>query len=205
MTKKVCTNCEKKLTRRNKSGYCQTCLNNRLCILCEQKIDYRNKNNICQTCLKIDEKFCVDCNKKLDKRAKSGYCLTCLGKHKTGHNHPNWKGASSPKFCTHCNNKLDSRNKSGYCAKCFSSVKLSGSNNPNWKGGKSVEKKGYIRIRKGFKYVYEHRFVMEKKLGRKLKPGEVVHHKDGNKHNNKPDNLELFSSNGEHLMIHHKE
>jgi len=39
--------------------------------------------------------------------------------------------------------------------------------------------------------VYIHREAMEKKLGRKLKPGEVVHHKDENKRNNDPNNLEL--------------
>jgi hypothetical protein len=32
---------------------------------------------------------------------------------------------------------------------------------------------------------------MEKKLGRKLKPGEVVHHIDENKRNNDPENLSL--------------
>lgn len=32
---------------------------------------------------------------------------------------------------------------------------------------------------------------MENMLGRALLPGEVVHHKDGNKKNNNPDNLEL--------------
>ena len=39
--------------------------------------------------------------------------------------------------------------------------------------------------------VYIHREVMEQKLGRELKPGELVHHKDENKRNNDPDNLEL--------------
>jgi len=44
------------------------------------------------------------------------------------------------------------------------------------------------------KIVYIHRQVMEEKLGRKLKPGELVHHKDENKLNNDPDNLELSNS-----------
>lgn len=49
--------------------------------------------------------------------------------------------------------------------------------------------------------VYIHREVMEQKLGRKLKPGELVHHKDENKRNNHPGNLEL-SDRGSHLRKH---
>ena len=48
-------------------------------------------------------------------------------------------------------------------------------------------------------YVREHRLVMEQKLGRRLEPGEVVHHIDEDRTNNAPENLELFTSNGEHL------
>lgn len=40
-------------------------------------------------------------------------------------------------------------------------------------------------------YVYEHRLVMEQKLGRRLQAEEEPHHKDENKENNHPDNLEL--------------
>jgi hypothetical protein len=51
-------------------------------------------------------------------------------------------------------------------------------------------------------YVREHRLVMEKKLGRYLEPYEVVHHKDHNRKNNDPDNLELKASNSEHRKEH---
>ena len=50
---------------------------------------------------------------------------------------------------------------------------------------------------------HAHRAIMESHLGRALKSGEVVHHKDGNKRNNSIDNLQLFSSQSEHVRWHH--
>ena len=49
-----------------------------------------------------------------------------------------------------------------------------------------------------------HRVVAEQTLGRHLQPGEVVHHIDGNKRNNKPENLMVFSSQAEHVRWHRK-
>lgn len=48
----------------------------------------------------------------------------------------------------------------------------------------------------------EHRVVAEEILQRELHPGEVVHHIDGNKRNNDPDNLMVFVSQGEHARFH---
>lgn len=49
---------------------------------------------------------------------------------------------------------------------------------------------------------HAHRVVAEQKLGRKLKPGEVVHHIDGDILNYSPENLEVFPSQAEHLNWH---
>jgi hypothetical protein len=78
--------------------------------------------------------------------------------------------------------------------------------NGRWMGGRVIDKDGYALLkrpdhprRNRHDYVREHRLVMEEKLGRYLEPGEVVHHKDGDKLNNHPDNLELFRRNADHL------
>jgi hypothetical protein len=46
-----------------------------------------------------------------------------------------------------------------------------------------------------------HRVVAELKLGRALLPGEIVHHIDGDKWNNDPDNLAVMTQ-AEHARIH---
>ena len=53
----------------------------------------------------------------------------------------------------------------------------------------------------------EHRVVAERKLGRPLKPGEVVHHIDGDIKNNAAENLMVFATQAEHVRWHkeHKE
>lgn len=81
-----------------------------------------------------------------------------------------------------------------------------GERNVAWNGGRRIDEDGYVLIHApqhhladGGGYVREHRLVMEQKLGRPLAQGEVVHHIDGDKANNHPDNLELFADNGQHL------
>lgn len=48
-------------------------------------------------------------------------------------------------------------------------------------------------------YVAEHRLVYEAKIGRILLPHEVVHHLDGDPHNNDPSNLQHVQTNADHL------
>jgi hypothetical protein len=87
--------------------------------------------------------------------------------------------------------------KSRTCAACRPNSKEF---NGYWKGGRSRHKAGYIVIRvpdhpRAVKtpYVFEHILVMESLLGRYLRPEETVHHRNGVKDDNHPENLELWT------------
>ena len=66
--------------------------------------------------------------------------------------------------------------------------------NPRWKGGKYVTAKGYVRISAGCnRGKYEHRVIAESIFG-PLPNGVEIHHKDTDKSNNTPDNLDYVDT-----------
>jgi hypothetical protein len=61
------------------------------------------------------------------------------------------------------------------------------------RGAGSRTRHGYRVITVNGRQVLEHRYVMEQHLGRPLRRGETVHHRDGNRSRNTIDNLELWT------------
>jgi hypothetical protein len=55
-----------------------------------------------------------------------------------------------------------------------------------------TDKSGYVHVRIAGRFWPEHRIVMMALLGRPLVPGESVHHRNGQRGDNRPSNLELW-------------
>lgn len=86
-------------------------------------------------------------------------------------------------------------------------------------GGRHTSKYGYVTVYRkaiapedlalfealltpGRNHVFEHRLVMSKVLGRPIKKKEVVHHRNGVRDDNRPENLQLFKSRRQHHPGH---
>jgi uncharacterized protein (DUF1330 family) len=83
-----------------------------------------------------------------------------------------------------------------------------GKRSANWKGGRVRHALGYILVYSSnhpnkhcHGYVLEHRLVMEQHLGRYLVEGEDVHHINGNKEDNRIENLVLLT-HPTHVGLH---
>jgi hypothetical protein len=106
--------------------------------------------------------------------------------------------------CVICNNEFwvrPSRIKNGakYC--CYTCHQIGEGRKGGEAAGKLQKKKS-----KGLSYIKDknrhlHRTIAEYKIGRKLEKGEIVHHIDGNKFNNSPENLEVITQS-EHINKH---
>ena len=64
------------------------------------------------------------------------------------------------------------------------------------------DKYEYLRFVHSKKLV--HRDVIEKTIGQKLEPDEIIHHKNGNKFDNRPENLRRCKNRLEHHRVHGK-
>lgn len=88
----------------------------------------------------------------------------------------------------------------GLCSRCYQRewLRQTGRTKGKPRGvrrmeGHYVTQNGYRKIRlPDNTWTLEHRHVMEQTLGRALLPGENVHHKNGDRLDNRPDNLELW-------------
>lgn len=89
-----------------------------------------------------------------------------------------------------------------FCSRaCWRGDRSKGYRSKLFKGDRHVTARGYVYVYapdhpsvqgKPYKRVAEHRLVMEKLLDRLLEPWESVHHKDNDRKNNAPENLEMW-------------
>jgi len=95
------------------------------------------------------------------------------------------------------------------CKKCCirNITHRNGPLNPRWSGGRFYDKKGYVLVyspnhpRAHNKHVLEHILIAERMLNRSLMSNEIVHHVNGIKSDNRPENLHIMDR-AEHTKYH---
>lgn len=118
--------------------------------------------------------------------SNGGYCCGLCRKYV-------WDENDEPMMCSNpdCLNFASVRS-TGLCA--THRYRQRNSISRNEKGNPYINTDGYVEMYHDGQKVLEHRLIMEMSLGRSLFLGENVHHINGVRDDNRPENLELWST-----------
>lgn len=167
----------------------------------------------CKHCGKVGRDYPSNKRQFCDRACYVPYWVSNVSRHRWGTGRVQYR-------CLACNAEFEDTawERRKYCSVAcskkhtlFTIGRLAGENNPHWKGGRYQNEDGYWYVQTpghpnaiNGGYVAEHRLVMEKVLRRLLLPTEIVHHRDGDRTNNRPHNLEVMTR-AEHIEIHRHE
>lgn len=163
--------------------------------------------------------ICIECKEAELIGQQKKFCSDKCRNRDKSRRHYNRKGRKYSyveQICLFCKNSYrPTRHKQKYCGvKCSADAQRKFLDIPDCIEGanRSLDKNlGYVRVyvpmhpeANTWGYVYEHRLVAEQMIGRRLSVNEVVHHKNGKRWDNRPDNLEILTDS-EHSKLHAKE
>lgn len=123
-------------------------------------------------------------------------------KYISGHNTPHKAKPKIKISCAACGSVAyrypsHLQGEAAYCSR-----KCARSKQPPTRSGGGIDGYGYMRISVDGRRMKEHRLVMERHLGRRLESSEMVHHINGDRVDNRIENLMLLEGQSQHIEEH---